>query len=103
MSEFIINNMETLLAALAAILLLFYALYTKQWGILRSSGLSLMLAAERLLTTVEGKKKMEWVYATMWQKLPKWVKKYVTEKTLKEKLQEWYDLAKDELNKIENN
>lgn len=97
MSEFIINNMETLLAALAAILMLLYALYTKQWAILRSSGLSLMLAAERLLTTVEGKKKMEWVYAAMWQRMPKWIKTFVTEKTLREKLQEWYNFAKNQL------
>lgn len=98
MNEFILGNIETLSAALAAILLLFYALYTKQWGMVRSAALSLMLAAERLLTTVEGKKKMDWVYASMWQKIPKWVKSFVTEKTLREKLQEWYDLAKDELN-----
>ena len=72
MSEFIMNSIEALLAALVAILLIFYSFYTKQWGNLESSALSLMLSAERLLTTVEDKKKMDWVYAAMWHRIPRW-------------------------------
>lgn len=97
MSEFLISNIETVALILAAIAGMVYAIYTKQWEMLRSSALSFMLSAERLMATMEGKQKMDWVYAAVWQRLPRWLKTFVTEKTLREKLQEWYDLTKDML------
>lgn len=94
MINFVIANIETVSAALAAIFLLIYAIYTKQWGTVRSSALSFMLAAERLLTTVEGARKMDWVFAETWMRLPKWIKAMITEATLRKKLQQWYDWSK---------
>jgi hypothetical protein len=40
---------------------------------------------------------MDAVYATVWQQVPKQLKRFVTEKTLREKLQDWYNLAKNSL------
>ncbi len=97
MSEFLISNIETVALILAAIAGMVYAIYTKQWEMLRSSALSFMLSAERLMTTEEGKKKMDWVFAEVWQRIPRWLKSFVTEKTLREKLQEWYNWAKGQL------
>lgn len=96
MSEFLISNIETVALILAALAGMAYAIYTKQWEMLRSSALSFMLSAERLMATTEGKQKMDWVYAQAWQRLPRWLKSFVTEKTLREKLQEWYSWAKNQ-------
>lgn len=97
MSEFIFDNIETVALILAAIAGMVYAIYTREWETLRSSALSFMLSAERLMSTTEGKQKMDWVYAQAWQRLPRWLKAFVAEKTLREKLQEWYNWAKSQM------
>lgn len=56
-----------------------------------------MLDAERLMSTTEGKAKMDAVYAAVWAQVLKWLKRFVTEKSLREKLQDWYNIAKNSL------
>ena len=102
MTDFVLNNLESIISFILALAMLVYAVYTKQWGMLQISGYKLMLAAERIAQTKEGAAKMEAVYAALWVQIPKWIKKFVSEKTLREKLQEWYDLAKDSLGKANN-
>ena len=99
MLDFITNNLEAVSGIMLALFLLFSALYLRQWDKLRIAALQLMLSAEQLISTREGAAKMEEVYAAVWAKIPKVIKRFVTEKTLREKLQEWYDLAKDSLGK----
>lgn len=96
MTDFLIQNIETLGAAFAALVLIIYAVITKQWAVLQAAAYSFMLQAERLMATKEGKDKMEEVFAATWAKLPKNLKLFVTEKTLRDKLQEWYNLAAKE-------
>lgn len=95
--EFIMANIQDLALLMAAVLLLVYSFYTKQWETLRSAALSFMLSAERLMVTKEGKQKMDWVYAAVWQRVPRLLKSFVTEQSLREKLQEWYNWAKGQL------
>ncbi len=95
--DFILNNIDTIGSLLVAIVMVIWALVTKKWSVLQAAAYKLMLSSERLMATAEGKEKMEAVFAAVWQQLPKWLKKFVTEKTLREKLQDWYDIAKNSL------
>lgn len=97
MMDFILNyssEIGTLLVSLAVVI---WAIYTRSWSVLQVAAYKMMLAAEKLMATKEGKAKMEMVYAAVWQQVPKWLKRFVTEKTLREKLQEWYNIAKNSL------
>lgn len=95
--ELILNNYEACAGVLLSLALIIYAAVTRQWGILRLAAYKLMLDAERVMASKEGRVKMEAVYAAIWQRVPAWLKRFVTEKTLREKLQEWYNLAKNSL------
>lgn len=95
MIDFILSNIEAVGTALVAVILLVYAIITRQWGLVRTSALSLMLSAERLMTTKEGIEKMDWVLGEVWRKTPTWIKKVYTEDKLKEVLQKWYEDAKE--------
>lgn len=95
--EFILNNIDTIGALMISLMLVIWAIVTRQWSVLQVAAYRLMLSAERLMGTKQGKAKMEMVYAALWQQVPKWLKKFVTEKTLREKLQEWYNIAKNSL------
>ncbi len=92
--DFIMSNFETIAMVLAAVLLAVYGAVTRQWSILHRAALSLMLSAEKLMSTEPGKKKMEEVYKAIWNKIPGWMEKFISEDALKAKLQKWYDLAK---------
>lgn len=95
--DFIVNNIETIGTLIVAFFVVVWAIWTRQWGVLQAAAYKLMLSAERLMATKEGKEKMEVVYAAVWVRVPKWLKKFVTEKTLREKLQDWYNIAKNSL------
>lgn len=97
MTDFILSNFEAVSGAILAVGLIIYALITRQWSVLQVAAYRLMLDAERLMSTAEGKAKMDAVYAAVWQRVPKWLKRFVTEKTLREKLQDWYNIAKNSL------
>jgi hypothetical protein len=94
MIDFLLANIESVGTALVAVILLAYAIITRQWGLLRSAALSLMLSAERLLATEQGQLKMEWVFREVQQNIPIWLRPYLTEDKLREILQELYDNAK---------
>lgn len=97
MIDFIMSNIGAIGSGLVALILIVYALITRQWMVLRSAALSLMLSAEKLMATEEGKAKMELVLAGVWDQVPGWVKKFYDKDKLRLKLQEWYDIAKDML------
>ena len=101
MIDFIIANIEAVGTLIVALVVLIYAIFTKQWGAVRTAALSLMLSAERLMATAEGKEKMEQVFVEVWYYMPGWMKKFITEEKLEIKLQEWYELAKNSLYLIE--
>lgn len=94
MIDFILSNIETVGTALVAVILLVYAIVTRQWLLVRSSALSLMLSAERLLTTEQGQLKMEWVFREVSALIPVWMRPYLTDEKLRDILQELYDNAK---------
>lgn len=95
MIDFIIANIEAVGTLIVALVVLIYAIFTKQWGAVRTAALSLMLSAERIMATKEGMEKMDWVLGEVWRKTPTWIKKVYTEDKLKEALQKWYEDAKE--------
>jgi hypothetical protein len=97
MMDFILNYYEAVAGVILAGVLIIYALVTRQWSILQVAALRLMLDAERLMATKEGIERMDAVSTAVWQKVPKWLKRFVSEKTLRKKLQNWYNIAKNSL------
>lgn len=97
MIEFILANMTEVISLLVALFFLGYAIITKQWGLVKSSALSFMLSAERLMKTKNGQRRMEEVYISIYARLPLMFRKFITEEKLQELLQKWYDEGKDAL------
>ncbi len=105
MKDFLITNWFILLIAAVFMAFDIYLAVTKQWGKLREQAYALMLQAERIFSSDEGKKKFDAVFDQLYYNLiPAWMRLFISPDTVKEKLQEWYDLAKDYLDngKIDN-
>ena len=100
MIEFVIVNIDAVIGVLSALVLIGYAVVTRQWALFRASAYSLMLSAEKLMATKEGIEKMDMVLSTIWVRTPKWIRKLITEDRLEMLLQKWYDKAKNSMNEI---
>ena len=75
---------------------------TRQWSLVRISAYQLMLSAEKsFCQQKKGKEKFEMVLSKLWEMLPGW-KKAVGLERLRQKLQDWYNLAKDMLHEDVN-
>ena len=97
MTDYLIQNIETLGALLAALIIIIYSIITKQWAVLRASAYSFMLSAERLMATEKGAEKMQVVLKTTWKRMPLWLRLFINENVLRKILQEWYLSGKDQL------
>jgi len=95
--DFIFGNFELVASAVVLVAALIFGIITRRWSLVRISAYQLMLSAEKLFATDEGKAKFEMVFTKLWDLLPGWIKKAVGVEKLREKLQDWYDLAKDKL------
>ena len=93
-------NIQNLITLLVALLIVGYALYLtlmKKWVELREFAYALMLQAERLYKDYQGKEKFEEVFRQVYDLIPEWLQKFIPPESIREKLQEWYDIAKDYL------
>lgn len=97
MMDFVMANMNEIGTLIVALALMIWAATSGKWIVFKFAAYRLMFSAERLAETTEGKERMEAVYAAIWQRLPKLLRRFVTEKTLREKLQDWYNFAKNSL------
>lgn len=98
MKGILIQNWFVILLAIIFICYVIYLIVTKQWTKIREMAYALMLSAERLYADNEGKKKFEAVFEKLYYNLiPSWLRLFVSPESIREKLQEWYDLAKDYL------
>jgi len=105
MKEFFTANWFIILLAVVFVGFEIYLISTRQWTKLRMQAYGLMLAAERLFGSGEGKKKFDAVFEKLYHNLiPAWFRMFVSPESIREKLQEWYDLAKDYLDngKVDN-
>jgi hypothetical protein len=97
MTDFIMANFDAVAGVILALILIIYALITRQWGILRVAAYRFMVDAERIMSTKHGKAKMDAVYAAVWAQIPILFKRFITEEALRKKLQKLYDRARDSL------
>ena len=98
MRDFMIHNWFLLLIAIILVAYEVYLVITKQWTKLRMQAYALMLTAERIFGAGQGKEKFEAVFRELYNNLiPSWLRLFITPEGIREKLQEWYDLAKDYL------
>ncbi|NJD02040.1 MAG: hypothetical protein FIA99_05470 [Ruminiclostridium sp.] len=106
MKEFLSANWFVLLLAVLFLGFDIYLIITKQWTKLRQQAYALMLTAERVFDDSEGARKFEEVFEQLYYNLiPAWARLFVSPESIREKLQEWYTLAKDYLDngKVDRN
>lgn len=92
-----IQNFITLIIVLAIVGYALYLTIKKKWVELRDFAYALMLSAERLYNDCQGKEKFEVVFREVYNLIPVWLQKLIPPESIREKLQEWYDTAKDYL------
>ena len=93
-------NIQDLITLIIVLLIIGYAFYLtlmKRWVNLREFAYALMLSAERLYAENQGTEKFESVFREVYNLIPVWLQKLIPPESIREKLQEWYDLAKDYL------
>ena len=100
--DFIFANFELVFGIVFLLAVLIFGGITIQWSLVRISAYQLMLSAEKLFATEEGKEKFEMVLSKLWEMLPGWLRKAVGIERLRQKLQDWYNLAKDMLHEDVN-
>lgn len=98
MKEILIQNWFVILVVATFVAYTIHLILTKQWTKLRMQAYALMLSAEKLYAEGEGNEKFEAVFQKLYFSLiPAWLRPFVTQDTMRKKLQEWYELAKDYL------
>lgn len=95
--NFLQNNWISILVVLALLLYIALLICKKKWVHLRELAYKIMLAAEKTFGQGEGKKKFEIVFERVYALIPAWLRLFIPPERLREKLQEWYILAKDYL------
>ena len=95
MKQLIISNWSTILIVALFFVYVVYLLGTRQWTRLREIAYKIMLKAEKIFKTGQGRKKFDYVFEQVYDLVPAWLRLFVPEDTLRRKLQEWYNHAKD--------
>ena len=68
-----------------------------KWEALRKEAYKIMLLVEKAYANTEGQAKFDTAFTSVYNMLPAWFKLFIPSRVLKERLQEWYDLAMDQL------
>jgi hypothetical protein len=98
MKGFLMQNWATILILLMAFGYVLYLVCNKKWEQLRVTAYRLILQAEKVFTgTKRGQERFEFVLDRLYSLIPGWLQFFVDRKTLREKLQEWYNHVKDYL------
>ena len=97
MKELLIANWFVVLLAVAFLSYVIFLIITKQWETLKKLAYTLMLQAERAYSEDEGKRKFDYVFTLFYNLMPTWLKSFLTQEYIREKLQDWYDEAKKNL------
>ena len=95
MKQLIISNLPTILIVALFFVYVVYLVVTQQWVRLRETAYKIMLKAEKIFKTGQGRKKFDYVFEQVYDLVPAWIKIFVPEDDLRFKLQEWYNHAKD--------
>lgn len=96
MKEFILTNWATILIIAVFAGYVIYLAVNKKWEQLRAMGYRLILQAEKAITgTKKGRERFEYVLKQLYTLIPGWLQFFISEESLREKLQEWYESIKD--------
>ena len=80
---------------LGGVAIIAYLVITKQWTQIRQLAYQLMLRAEKVFTGINGQEKFAVVLTELYDRIPPWLKLFVTRRDLEVMMQRWYDAAKD--------
>ncbi len=98
MKEFLINNWATILLVVAVFFYVFYLAWNKRWDELRKFAYTLILQAEKNIAgSKRGQERFNLVLGQLYNLIPGWLKFFISEKSMREKLQSWFDEVKDYL------
>lgn len=96
-----LDNLKFIISILIPLVIFGYVgflIYFKKWDRLRTDAYKLMLKAEMVITgTKRGKERFEYVFNKVYSLIPWWLQFLYPPRELKEKLQEWFNIAKDGL------
>ena len=98
MKEFILSNWPTILLCMAVFFYVFYLAWNKRWDELRKLAYKLILQAEKGISgSKKGQQRFASVLGELYTLIPGWLQFFVSEDSLKEKLQDWFNDVKDYL------
>lgn len=80
---------------IGALAVITYLVVTKQWTQIRQLAYQLMLRAEKVFTGINGPEKFAVVLTELYDRIPPWLKLFITRRDLEVMMQRWYDAAKD--------
>jgi hypothetical protein len=96
MFDYLRSNWFGVLIILVLLSWVVYLVVTKQWDYLRHKAYELIIYAEGAIKgSKKGQERFDYVIKVLYQRVPKWMQFFITEQSLKEKLQEWFDILKD--------
>lgn len=98
MKEFIITNWVSILIVAVTAGYATYLAATRRWEQLRAGTYKLVLEAEKVIKgTKRGQDRFNYVLDQLYCLIPTWLQFFVSEETLREKLQAWFMELKDYL------
>lgn len=98
MKEFLLNNGPAILLCAAALLYVFYLAWNKRWEEIRKLAYKFILQAEKSITgSKRGQERFNFVLTKLYSLIPWWLQFLISEKSLRKKLQSWFNDVKDYL------
>ncbi len=96
MKEIITTNWVSIIIVTVTAGYALYLVVNRKWKQFRSIAYRMILQAEKSITgTKKGQERFEFVFYKLYNLIPGWLQFFVSEESLREKLQEWYDSIKD--------
>ncbi len=98
MKEFLLNNWQTILLCAAALFYVFYLAWNKRWDEFRMLAYKFILQAEKGITgSQKGQQRFNFVLEQLYNLIPAWLRFFISEKSMRDKLQSWFEEVKDYL------
>ena len=98
MKNFILQHWPSILIIAVFLFYVVYLAVNRKWDQLRGIAYRFILQAESVIRgTKKGQERFEFVIDRLYSLIPGWLRFFISEESLREKLQEWFDTIKDYL------
>lgn len=98
MKDFLQQNYLSIASIIIILGIVVYLVTKKKWSTLRELAYDFIKKAEKIFQgSKRGQEKFEAVFTEVYNLIPAWIRLFIPQNYLRKKLQEWYDLIKDEL------